>query len=136
MIGPTINAQNEMKMRKYRVAYLLTIRFRSLFCFIEKIGGLICRLGRSQNKMTECHRSMYGMRSAGRSKNSRTCAKIKSPANKLSSMILHKYSRAGCESACAPKPDPTHLPVLYVSKVIIQQHTTKRDWTRHVGTRV
>src|SRR5208282_4362262 len=85
--GPTIKAQNKKKMRKYRVAYLLTMRFRSLFCFMEKIGGLICRLGRSQNKMTECHRSIYGTKSAGRSRNSRKCERIKSPENKLSSII-------------------------------------------------
>ena len=110
--GPTIKAINMTKMTKYRVAYLLTIRFRSLFCFMEKMGGLIWRLGRSQKSMTECHRSTYGMQSAGRSRKSRRCDRMKSAANKLSSMILQRYSRPGCEMACRPIPEPTHLPVL------------------------
>jgi hypothetical protein len=97
--GPTIIATKMIKMMKYSVAYRRTIRLRSLFCFIEKMGGLICRLGRSQNRMTECHLSMRGMQRTGRSRNSRRCERMKSAAKRLSSTILHKYSRPGCEIA-------------------------------------
>src|SRR3569833_1405777 len=66
-------------------------------------------LGRSQKSIIECSLSICGMRMMGSMMKSRIWPRTKSPANMLSSVILQRYSRAGCETEC--HPIEYHLPV-------------------------